>query len=229
MAPAAYHPACAANPARTAAGRESTPPSASLSVPNRRTRKARACCSVCACANITELVSVIRNETRTLRPLVEKGIIRGFDIGDESGCPPEEAALAAAIHAELKGLERGRDYYVYKNECQAHPPTHPSVRCANPLWQPACVQVLQARQHEQDQLLPRCRRPKRDRRCQLRRMQVATTFCRCRTPARIPLCNQPRSCSCPHSGKVQLASEVLRVVACRQTNTAPQRATWTTP
>ena len=82
---------------------------------------------MCACANITELVSVIRNETRTLRPLVEKGIIRGFDIGDESGCPPEEAALAAAIHAELKGLERGRDYYVYKNECQAHPPTHLSV------------------------------------------------------------------------------------------------------
>ena len=80
---------------------------------------------MCACANISELVSVIRNETRALRPLVEKGIIRGFDIGDESGCPPEEAALAAAIHAELKGLERGRDYYVYKNEYQAHPPICP--------------------------------------------------------------------------------------------------------
>ena len=101
---------------------------------------------------------MIRNETRALRPLVEKGIIRGFDIGDESGCPPEEAALAAAIHAELKGLERGRDYYVYKNECPARSP-HLSVAQALSRQPRLAHQVLQARQHEQDQLLPRCRRP----------------------------------------------------------------------
>jgi hypothetical protein len=57
------------------------------------------------------LVNTIRSTTKMLRPLVEKHILRGFDIGDELGCPPEEALVADAIHAELVGLQRGVDYY----------------------------------------------------------------------------------------------------------------------
>ena len=43
----------------------------------------------CSCSDVSQLVATVRNTTRALRPLVEKGVLRGFDV---------RATISAATH-----------------------------------------------------------------------------------------------------------------------------------